>query len=111
MNCQVYTLLCKFSCGCVPSSKADSLGSVIYMYMNLVEFKVFNLRRNINTTCVDWYRTSLPAQNIFEQFDYLYIPKFKLWRVEPGGVLNVAILARSKCKTPNCILPQRNGVV
>ena len=30
---------------------------------------------------------------------------------EPGGVSNVAILARSKCKTPKYILPHRNGVV
>ena len=26
-------------------------------------------------------------------------------RFEPGGVSSVAILARSKCKTPECILP------
>ena len=30
---------------------------------------------------------------------------------EPSGVSNVVVLARSKCKSPKCILPHRNGVV
>ena len=41
----------------------------------------------------------------------LITPTESYGRFEPGGILDVAILAQSKCKAPKFILPLRNGVV
>ena len=44
------------------------------------------------------------VQTEFEAISLLLYTQ-KVMSREPGGVSNVAILARSKCKTPKCILP------
>ena len=41
----------------------------------------------------------------------LITPTESYGRFEPGGVLDIAILAQSSAWPPKCILPLRNGVV